>query len=43
MPISWGNPDFTTYVDFLEQQADAALSNASEEVQQQATAAFECC
>ncbi|MBD2306068.1 TenA family transcriptional regulator [Chroococcidiopsis sp. FACHB-1243] len=36
----WGNPDFTTYVDFLEQQADAALSNASEEVQQQATTAF---
>lgn len=36
----WGNSDFTTYVGCLEQQADAALSEASEEVQQQAVAAF---
>lgn len=36
----WGNPGFTDYVGQLEQQADEALRSASEEVQQQAEAAF---
>jgi thiaminase/transcriptional activator TenA len=36
----WGNPDFTTYVSYLEKQADAALSSASEDVQQQTELAF---
>lgn len=36
----WGNPGFTDYVKLLEQQADEVLQSASENVQQQAEAAF---
>lgn len=36
----WGNPGFTDYVNFLEQQADKVLQSASENVQQQAEATF---
>lgn len=36
----WGNPGFTEYVRLLEQQADEALQTASNEVQDQAEAAF---
>lgn len=36
----WGNPGFTEYVKLLEQQADEVLQSASENVQQQAEAAF---
>jgi thiaminase/transcriptional activator TenA len=36
----WGNPDFTAYVQLLEQQADEMLQLADEAVQQQAVAAF---
>lgn len=36
----WGNPGFTEYVKFLEQQADEVLRSSSENMQQQAEAAF---
>lgn len=36
----WGNLGFTDYVNLLEQQADEVLQSASENVQQQAEAAF---
>lgn len=36
----WGNPGFTDYVKLLEQQADEVLQSTSENVQQQAEAAF---
>lgn len=36
----WGNPGFTDYVKLLEKQADEVLQSASENVQQQAEAAF---
>lgn len=36
----WGNPGFSEYVKLLEQQADIALATASQDVQQQANAAF---
>jgi thiaminase/transcriptional activator TenA len=36
----WGNPGFTEYVGFLEQQADEALQTAAPEVQRQTEAAF---
>jgi formylaminopyrimidine deformylase / aminopyrimidine aminohydrolase len=36
----WGNPDFTDYVKFLEQQAEASLQNTSENIQNQAEEAF---
>ena len=36
----WGNLEFTEYVRYLESQADEALQNAPEKVQQQAEEAF---
>lgn len=36
----WGNPGFTEYVKFLEQQADQVLQTASATVQKQAEEAF---
>ncbi|WP_316434164.1 MAG: TenA family transcriptional regulator [Leptolyngbya sp. IPPAS B-1204] len=36
----WGNPGFTEYVELLANQANAALQDAPEDVQQQAEAAF---
>lgn len=36
----WGKPGFTEYVKLLEQQADEALNNAPETIQNQAETAF---
>ena len=36
----WGNPEFTSYVQVLEQQADEALATADDDTRDQATEVF---